>query len=98
MPATTKAWVVAGVIAALVALWLVRGIVQAGARRQEAVAHKIEIRRTNPIIHGKWRDRKKIATAAGQAFGEPEPLEAETIEIKPGETVEVAPGISIILN
>lgn len=93
-----KAYIIGGIIAALVALWLVRGIVQAGAARQEAIAHKIEIRRTNPIIHGKWRDRKKSAITACQAFNEPEPVEKEIIELKPGEQIEIEPGISIILN
>jgi hypothetical protein len=93
-----KAYVIGGILAALVALWLVRGILQAGAARQEAIAHKIEIRRTNPIIHGKWRDRKKAATSAGRTFAEPEPVEAETIEIKLGEALEIEPGITIILD
>lgn len=94
----TKAYIIAGIIAALVALWLVRGILQAGAARQEAIAHKIEIRRTNPIIHNRWRDRQKAAVTADQAFGEPEPVETEIIEIKPGEEVAIEPGISLILN
>ena len=93
-----KAYIIGGILAALVALWLIRGIVQAGAARQQAIASKIEIRRTNPIIHRRWIDRKKKAAATGQAFGEPEPVETQTIEIKPGEQHEIAPGISIILN
>lgn len=94
----TKAYIIAGIVAALVALWLVRGIVQAGAARQEAIAHKIEIRRTNPIIHGKWRDKIKQARVAGTVCSEPEPVETEIIEIKPGEEIEIEPGTSIILN
>ena len=94
----TKAYIIAGIIAALVALWLVRGILQAGAARQEAIAHKIEIRRTNPILHRRWSDRKKTAAATGMVFSDPEPVETQTFELKPGEAIEIDPGISIILN
>jgi len=100
-----KAYIIGGIIAALVALWLVRGIVQAGAARQQALAakidakaHKIEIRRSNPIIHKRWKDRQTVAATRNEPFAETEPIDTQVLELTPGEAIEIEPGISIILN
>ena len=100
-----KSYIIAGIVAALVALWLVRGIVQAGAARQAAMAakidakaHKIEIRRSNPIIHRRWQDRQAVAATRNEPFAETEPTDTQVLELKPGEEVAIEPGISIILN
>ena len=93
-----KAYIIGGILAALLALWLIKGILEAGAHRQEAIAHKIEIRRSNPILHRRWRDRKQSAELAGKPFTEPEPIDTSVADLKPGVPYQLEEGLEIVLT
>ena len=97
MTTSIKFWIVAGVLALLAALWLVKGIVVAGAARQTAIAHKIEIRRSSPPRIGFLR-RRHAAQEAGLTLAETDPggFEVEIID-QPNVPVEVAEGIEVVL-
>ena len=96
-----RIYLIGGILAALLALYLVRGILEAGAKRQEAIAHKIEIRRSNPLIRHRWRERRNAALASGQQFTEAEPsddMETVEVELEPGKSKVIEPGILVTLK
>lgn len=95
MTTSIKAWIVAGVLALFVGLWLVKGVLEASAHRNEAVAHKIEIRRSSPARIGFLR---RLQQGKATAAEDPGGVQTEVVDAQSGQPVEVAEGIEIVIQ